>query len=245
MTNALHIAPATNAADQKAVEIFAQQWQLYRKILDHDYLSNAGAYAALRRFLDQEVARPFRFLDLACGDASGIAEALAGTRVASYRGVDLSAPALELAKANLAALPCEVTLEQADFGDALKDPSEVVDIVWISLSLHHLETPAKQALMQAIRAAMAAGGAFLIYEPTRNDGEGRPAYLDRFEEIARKDWTSLSREEFDEAINHVRTCDLPETVSGWETMGREAGFSRIAELYRSPDNLFRLVNYRP
>ena len=42
------------------------------------------------------VARPFRFLDLARGDASASVEALGGTLAASYRGVDPSTEFLRL-----------------------------------------------------------------------------------------------------------------------------------------------------
>lgn len=244
MPDTLQATPAQRASDAKAMEMFAHQWQLYRKILDHDYLGNDGAYAALQRFLADEIARPFHLLDLACGDAKGIAQTLSGLPISSYRGIDLATPALELARSNLKALPCPVTLEQADFSDAVRSVREPLDIVWISLSLHHLETPAKLQLMREIFGAMAPEGAFLIYEPARADGEGRPAYMDKFERIAHADWTALNPTELAEALEHVRTCDLPETITGWKTLGREAGFSRIFELYRSPDNLFRLVNYR-
>ncbi len=93
-------APA-DAADATALEIFQNQWEVYRKFLKYDYLSNAEACAALRRFLTGEVSRPYRFLDLACGDASGIVTALKATPIEHYRGVDLSAPALALAQGNL------------------------------------------------------------------------------------------------------------------------------------------------
>lgn len=234
----------TTPAGQDAVEIFRHQWELYQKFLTFDYLSNAGAYVELHRFLTSEVGRPFDFVDLACGDASGVITALKGTKIAHYRGIDLAAPALDLAKSNLKVLSCPVELEQSDFTEAMRDKTRPADIVWISLSLHHLATPDKQKLMQEIRARMRSDGAFLIYEPTRDDGEDRPAYLDRFEETGRHDWTALSGEEFKEAMGHVRSCDLPEMVSVWEQLGREAGFSKITELYRSSDDLFRLFCYR-
>ncbi|MDP1907162.1 MAG: class I SAM-dependent methyltransferase, partial [Hyphomicrobium sp.] len=183
--------------------------------------------------------------DLACGDASGIAAALEGTPVQQYRGVDLSAPALAIARTNLAALPCPTELDEADFSTALRDPSRAADIVWISLSLHHLDTAAKLAFMREVRQRLDASGAFLIYEPARRDGEDRPAYLDRLEAIGRRDWTKLTPEEFAEGLKHVRTCDLPETVSDWARLGREAGFSSSRELYRSPTDLFRLFLYGP
>jgi hypothetical protein len=37
---------------------------------------------------------------------------------------------------------------------------------------------------------------------------------------------------------------LPETAAEWETLGRAAGFTRIAELYVSPDDLFRMYCFR-
>lgn len=230
--------------DGKAMEIFRQQWDLYQKFLEFDYLSNAGAYVALHRFLTAERARRFDFVDLACGDASGIVGALKGTQVAHYRGIDLAAPALDNAKKNLEALPCDVVLEQSDFAQAMRHRAQQADIVWISLSLHHLETAAKRDLMREVRNGLRPDGAFLIYEPTRDDGEDRSTYLDRFEDIGRRDWTALSADEFKEAMGHVRGCDLPETVSTWIELGREAGFAKIAEHYRSPDDLFRLFSYR-
>ena len=233
------------AGDATALEIFQNQWEVYRKFLQHDYLSNAEAAAALREFLVRDVARPYRLLDLACGDASGIVPALSGTPVTEYRGVDLSAPALALAKENLAAMPCEVMLEETDFGTAVRDGHRPEDIVWISLSLHHLDTDAKLAFMHDVRQGISANGAFLVYEPTRHDGEDRPSYLDRFEAIGRREWTQLTAEEFAEAMKHVRTCDLPETVSDWARLGSEAGFASSRELYKSPTDLFRLFLYRP
>jgi ubiquinone/menaquinone biosynthesis C-methylase UbiE len=244
MAEATHRAPA-DAADATALEIFQNQWEVYRKFLKYDYLSNAQACAALHRFLTGEVSRPYRFLDLACGDASGIVTALKATPIELYRGVDLSAPALALAEDNLATLPCTVQLDEADFSAAMRGLEAPEDIVWISLSLHHLDTDAKLAFMREVRSGIDPKGAFLVYEPTRRDGEDRPAYLDRLEEVGRREWTELTATEFAEGMKHVRTCDLPETVSDWERLGREAGFSSTRELYRSPADLFRLFLYRP
>jgi SAM-dependent methyltransferase len=244
MVNVSHQEATPTGKDGKALEIFRKQWELYQKFLKFDYLSNAGAYRELNRFLTAEIARPFDFLDLACGDASGVVGALQGTGVTHYTGVDLSGPALTFARKSLETLKCEVELDEADFTTAIAERTRPIDIVWISLSLHHLATDDKLRLMREIRERLSADGAFLIYEPTCDDGESRPAYLDRFEKTARHDWTALSGEEFKDAMGHVRGCDLPETASAWAGLGREAGFMRIAELYRSPDELFRLFIYR-
>ncbi len=236
---------ADDAAESRALEIFQNQWDVYQTFLAHDYLSNRAACGVLHRFLLKDVARPFAFLDLACGDSSNIVGALSGTQVERYRGVDLSAPALDYARRNLAALPCPVELEAADFTHVLRDRPQTEDVVWISLSLHHLETGAKLAFMRDACASLKPCGAFLIYEPTRRDGEDRPQYLERFEVIGRRDWTKLTDQQFAEAMKHVRECDLPETVSVWHELGRQAGFAATKQLYASPDDLFRLFLYTP
>jgi len=141
-------------------------------------------------------------------------------------------------------LSCEVELELADFTAAIRDLPERVDVVWISLSLHHLATPEKRSVMRAIRTKLSGNGALLLYEPARHDDEDLPAYLDRFEATGRRDWSALQAHELREAMKHVRGCDLPETVSNWIALGREAGFSTGAELFQAPTDLFRVFCYR-
>jgi hypothetical protein len=72
-------------------------------------------YGQLHRILVDEVVQPFRFLDIACGDARATVETLRGMRVAHYYGIDLSQAALELASKALKLLGCPVTLDHRDF----------------------------------------------------------------------------------------------------------------------------------
>src|ERR1700758_263853 len=106
-------------------------------------------------------AWPFRFLDIACGDARSTVDALKGTRVAHYHGIDLCQAALDLAASALTTLGCPVTLDQLDFVEALRDWSQPVDVAWIGLSLHHLNAPAKLTLMREIRGIVGGHGLFL------------------------------------------------------------------------------------
>ena len=78
---------AAAANETTALEIFQNQWEVYQAFLRDDYLSNAEACATLRRFLIDDLARPFRFVDLACGDISGIVGTLRTTPIEYYRGV--------------------------------------------------------------------------------------------------------------------------------------------------------------
>ena len=60
----------------------------------------------LHRELVTGVNQPFRFLDLACGDARLTVAALQGTPVIHYHGIDLSAPALAMARQTVKSLAC-------------------------------------------------------------------------------------------------------------------------------------------
>lgn len=229
-------APVLDAA---AEEQFAQQWQVYHKLVTNDYVFHREAYATLHRVLRQQVAKPFRFLDLACGDAAGIVGALQGTRVCHYHGVDLSGPALAMASISVEALDCPVELDLRDFVAAMAERPESADVVWIGLSLHHLATADKLTLMREVRAAVGKDGRFLIYEPTCRDGEDRDGYLARFERVSRPLWAALSAADWAGILDHVTRCDLPEPVAGWTALGHEAGFVKVEQLFVAPTDLYR------
>ncbi len=123
----------------------------------------------------QGLAKPFAFLDIACGDAGQMTRALRGTKVNHYHGIDLSEPALELAAKNLAGAPFEVELDHRDFVAALTRRPEPADAAWCGLSIHHLSTEGKRDLLKAIHGSTSK--MLMIYEPTRAEGEDRDAYL--------------------------------------------------------------------
>jgi SAM-dependent methyltransferase len=245
VVNILRHAPASAVVDEQAMETFRRQWQVYTRLVDHDCLSHHAVRTVLHRELVAEVNRPFRFLDLACGDARLTVAALQGTPVIHYHGIDLSAPALALARQTVEALACPVELEQADFVSAMRERPEPADVVWIGLSLHHLQTPDKQVLMREVRSAVGDGGRFLIYEPVCHEGESRPAYLDRFEQTTRSAWAALAPEDRAAIVAHVRDADFPEPPSVWAQLGRDAGFSDVRELFTDPAGLYTVFRFRP
>jgi SAM-dependent methyltransferase len=190
-----------------------------------------------------EAIQPFRFLDVACGDASATVEALKGTRVAHYHGIDLSQAALDLASKALETLACPVTLDQYDFTEALRDRPGPADVAWIGLSLHHLLAPAKLALMREIRGIVGDRGLLLIYENASPDGEDRDAWLRRWDR-QKPSWTALTPEEWDTMAAHVRAADFPEITSRWHSMGHEAGFGEVRELFVAPTDLLRMYCFK-
>jgi SAM-dependent methyltransferase len=229
--------------EEESLALFQRQWKLYRKVVDNNYLFHREAYTRLHRFLVDETVQPFRFLDIACGDAGPTVSSLKGTRVAHYHGIDSCPAALNLAASAVTVLDCPHVLDQRDFVEALQDWSQPVDVAWIGLSLHHLIEPAKLSLMRQIRRILGPHGVFLIYEDARPDGEDRDAWLRRWDR-QKPWWTALTLEEWDSVTAHVRAADFPETTSRWYLLGREAGFGRVRQLFVSPTNLFRMFCFQ-
>ena len=234
--------PSGPSADASTVALFQQDWQIYRKMVDNNFLFHREAYARLHALLTREINRPFGFLDIACGDASASAGALCGTAISRYHGIDFSAAALDLARQNLQVLDCPVTLEQADFLTALAGREHRDDVIFIGLSLHHLEGPEKLAFMLQIRRALAPDGVFVIYENTSPDGEDRAGWLRRWD-LQQPAWIAYTPDEWVSMRTHVHAADHPETVTGWHQLGRYAGFAQVRELYAAPTDLFRMYAF--
>lgn len=245
MVNIIHHLPDASVHDREALEFFRSQWTLYSKLVRHNQLFHREVREKIRNLLRRDVAERIRILDLGCGDASVLVSALTDLPVAHYHGVDLAEPALEMAAENLTALGCEIELEQADFIEAMRERPEPADLVWIGLSLHHLDTGDKLELLHEIRAVLASSGRLLIYDPTIPDEENLTSFHNREETIIRERWTMLTEAEREAAVRHIHASDLPETVSDTLALGREAGFASVEQLYVSPSNIYRMFMYRP
>jgi SAM-dependent methyltransferase len=228
--------------DDAAQAMFNRQLATYRKITRENLMYHREVYDILRGVLIAEAPVPFRFLDVACGDASASAAMLQGTAIAYYHGIDLSALSLQIAGETLRSLPCPVDLHCRDFVEALGTWAAPIDIVWIGMSLHHLQSAGKRRLMEDVRSALGEPGIFLIWEPTYLDGEDRTAWLDRFSTL-RPQWAVLSDEEFAEMESHMLAADFPETAEGWKTMGLQAGFGRAAEVFVMPNRMGRVFKF--
>ena len=176
--------------------------------------------------------RSLRILDLGCGDAHCLALSLErsglGARVARYVGVDMSAPAIAVARQNVTralgggAASTSTTsgsdqqqqqqqLPSIEFvqGDMLAHleaaPAASFDLVFASLSLHHLPAPdQKAAAVRLARRALAAGGALVIVDIflQPEDAGSRDKYFERFVADVNGTYELCSREEKDAVLKH-------------------------------------------
>jgi methyltransferase family protein len=226
--------------DADALEQFQKQWATYQKLVDTDVLSHKEVGKILHATL-KAVAEPFAFVDIACGDAGQMRQALAGTNVSHYHGIDLSQPALELAAKNLAGVSFAVELDHRDFVTALEKRPEPADAAWCGLSIHHLSTDGKLHLLEAIHGS--TNKMLMIYEPTLADGEDREGYLERFRRVNHPAWTFMARDEWEKIDHHVTTCDFPETTATWLDLGRKAGFSAARQVFSDPTGFYRVYRY--
>jgi hypothetical protein len=99
--------------------------------------------------------------------------------------------------------------------------------------------------MREVRATVGDAGRFLIYEPVCHEGESRPAYLDRFEQINHSGWAALTPDEWAAMLAHVRAADFPEPPSVWTQLGRDAGFSDVGDLFTDPTGFYKVFCFRP
>ena len=236
------MAPSENLEEVRA---FFDGWRVYQQLIDNDYVGHRGAYGLLRRILERDYRRPFDLLDLGCGDASYISRTLKGTPAASYTGVDLSGAALGLAREQMAPRDCAQRLIQGDLRAAVQGPGRPVDIIWASLSLHHLALEEKAALLCGCRRRLRPGGCLLVFDPVLAPGERREEFLPRWWRLCKSRFRALSADARDALHEHVDTADFPEEGASLEALGRAAGFARVRPLYRDASGVYQLLAFTP
>jgi len=229
------------AENTEEVRAFFTQWKTYQCIMEHNYLRHREAYAALHQFLLGHFQKPFSVLDFGCGDAAAMADALHGTKVHQYEGVDFSAVALRLAEKNMEKIRCRRNFLCEDFSVVARKTEARADLLWIGLSFHHLSASQKTEFVGFCRRILGTSGYFLCFEPVLAEGESRPQFLERWWSACQAQWTALTAKEREDIRRHVFSADFPETISFLEQIGHQHGFRRVESLFCDPDRLYQLV----
>lgn len=236
------VAAGASSLRDDTQALFNEQLAAYRTIVGKNLMFHREVYTLLHDVLSRQMLKPFKFLDIACGDAVASAAALRGTAVDHYYGIDLSAKSLELATGALKILPCPIELRCGDFAEAMAGWTKPVDVVWIGMSLHHMQSEGKVRLMRDVYGALNPGGIFLIWEPTLLDGETRTEWLDRFS-ACRGAFAAVTDEVFAAMESHTRLADFPELADTWKAMGYQAGFANSEQLFMMPNLLGRVFKF--
>ena len=227
----------------EAVHAFFSQWEIYRLCIEHNTLYHREVGGILRRELLAR-SEPFSFLDLACGDADLTAAALRGSKIGNYTGVDFSAPAVALAANKIAELGCPRTLHEEDFTVFLRRNSEPFCVVYLGLSLHHLEHETKLEMMKHLKRATAPGGTFYLFEPILHGREDREGYVARWSAAMDGPYDPFPSAARDALREHVRESERPESADEYLASAREAGFRDGEILFTDPNNFYSLFRFR-
>jgi SAM-dependent methyltransferase len=212
---------------------FFDEWAIYDQILGQNYMHHDDIFRDVQRLLaDRYASQPFALLDLGCGSARHLAQALQGRSVSRYVGYDLSNVALAHASRNLAGLNFQTELHQGNLLDGVRTGAATFDVIFSSFALHHLSAAQKTEFFQSAHERLNDGGILLLIDTTRDDGEERAVYLDRYCGWLRSRCKTLSPEALDFLCEHIRDSDFPETIRDLGAMATKVGFSEPIEINR-------------
>lgn len=244
MTDLNHLEQG-GVSSARSNRLFNEQWQLYQKVLNNNYLGHREVYRILHEFLARYEQKPFKMLDLGCGDASFVAQALMNTTITFYQGIDLSKAALAIARDNMVLIHCQKMFIQGDFFELVpklaKNQQDSFDVVLASFSLHHLTLEQKDYLMSQLLQLLKDNSVFLLIDPMCQEGESREAYLKRYLEWVQQEWSLLTSQEVLMVEDHISANDFPETQKTLRLIAQKHGFLKVDCLYQNLLNSTQLL----
>lgn len=221
------------APDPQSYEFFLATWQVYRKIVDANYMYHREIYSEILKTLKAKTNNALTILDLGCGDTGTMRPILEQIPFSNYLGIDASQPALQIARDELHAFDDRVELHCSDMLSFLEECApRTFDVILVSFSLHHLETEQKKDLLTLCKERLSPSGDLLVVDVFRNKEQSLKDYLDAYCEDMTRRWTTLTPEESQMAVEHVRNHDLPETLENFLQLAHQAGLNRHGETMR-------------
>lgn len=219
-----------------------EEWQIYEKLLIHDYMDHRAFFNRLQAEILARFKRPVAILDLGCGDLAPIQGMLENVPVQRYVGIDESEVALTLAARRLEQLSVPRRLVNGDLLEAMVDIGESFDVVLASFSLHHLADPAyKRRALEAGRRLLTRDGVFAVVDVFCAESEPRNGYLERWIAHAEERYEKLHAAELKILFDHVRSRDFPVSLSAFQALGKQAGLEQFEVLLKDRANLNCLV----
>ena len=213
-----------HASESDPITLFRSNWATYQKLLEHNYMFHHELVHASQKLI-QSMDRPLSLVDLGCGDASLSQALFKNNQISRYIACDLSQPALQLAKANLAPWSSQLELNCLDMLEQLRQiPDCALDLVFSSYAIHHLNDQSKLALFKECFRVLKQSGSFVLIDVMRNDGQSRDDYLDQYLCMVENDWVAISSIERARITEHVRANDFPLSPSEYQALAHQVGF---------------------
>ncbi len=214
------------AIESDPITLFRSNWATYQKLLEHNYMFHHELVRASQQLI-QSIDRPLSLVDLGCGDASLSQILFKNNQISHYIACDLSQPALQLAKANLAPWSSQLELNCLDMLEQLGQiPDHSLDLVFSSYAIHHLTDQSKLVLFKECFRVLKHSGSFVLIDVMRNDGQNRNDYLNNYLSMVEKDWVAINPIERARITEHVRANDFPLSPSEYQSLARQAGFHK-------------------
>ncbi|HEX3601488.1 MAG TPA: class I SAM-dependent methyltransferase [Lacipirellulaceae bacterium] len=210
-------------------EVF-EQWAMYDAVVQANYMHHVELVAALGDWARKQT-EPLRIVDLGCGDAWLATHAFRDANVASYRAVDVSESAVDLAREHTAIWQGRAEMSAGNLAEFLRDlPANSANVILASYTIHHFSSDAKTSLIADCHRVLAADGTFIWVDAVRRDDESREGYIDRLTSVMERDWPALTPDQRAKACAHVRESDYPETGRWMQDQVAAAGFQRAATI---------------
>ena len=216
------------------VEDYFNKVDVYSKIVRNNYMFHKEIFSELESFLEKNYQGiPFDFLDLGCGNAYFVNQALKDTSIKSYTAYDLSTEAIAEAKNNAKVLKCGTTFIQGDFSSTflISDSTKKFDVIWSSFALHHLSFQDKERFFKKCFESL-KDNSYLFLVDIIDDFSSRDKCLQHWKESVELKWTDLNAQDKDYLYDHVFNYDFPETLETHKQMAKNIGFKTAEKKFQ-------------
>jgi SAM-dependent methyltransferase len=95
------------------------------------------------------------------------------------------------------------------------------DLVFASLSVHHLQDSDKEQVVNEVRRILRPNGAFMLIDIFLQEDEDRDNFMKDKVAHVRNDWVELNTEQTDSVVNHVSNFDFPAKLTMYEHWAKQ------------------------
>lgn len=215
---------------------------IFTVLKERQVMGHAQVYEIIGRIFQKQP--PFHLLDVGCGEAADICPALRQSAIRQYTGVDNSPEALAVAEENISHLGCPARLILGDYTKIEELSPGSVDIIWMGLFLHHLDTGQKKAFLRKALDLLSDQGMLLAHDPLLLETESRADFVARIARHGREHWTFLTPNDLEGASRHWTEHGRQESFATLRQMGLDAGFAEVGKLWSDSDRFYGLLLFR-